>query len=127
MSNSDWFSAIVMATYTPSCISDTPGWVTSAFSSVSEPTPLMVTMFSKPELLVTVVPRTSPFRPDRFVMLSRSSAPAVMAAGVFCRLVVRLSERAVTVSTPSPGPVASGFDAGITPPDLVLPALAGSA
>ena len=67
----------------------------------------MLTRFSKPAALVTVRPGTSPLRPVTLVMLDLSSvAPdtAVMATGVFCRLVFCLSAETVTCSAPPAEP-----------------------
>src|SRR5579859_1970553 len=76
----------------------TPGTVIEAFSGVSEPTPRMVTMVSKPELLVISRPGTMPLSPANSATLDLSSVSgeiAVKARAVFCRSVDRRS--AVTV------------------------------
>ncbi len=65
--------------------SETPGTVVSPFSGVSEPTPRMVTRFSKPEVLVTSKLGTMALSPAMLVvkLLSRvAPATAVTATGV---------------------------------------------
>ena len=80
--------------------SETPGVLVSEFSGVAEPTPRMVTRFSKPEALVTSRLGTVAFRPAMLLMNDLSScAPptAVIARGARCRLTARRS--AVTTTS----------------------------
>src|ERR1700722_5964481 len=90
--------------------SDTPGVVVSEFSGVSDPTPRMVTRFSKPEALVICRLGTRPFRPAAVLMndLSRRWAgTAVMASAERCRLVERRSAVTMTSLTADPAGAAA--------------------